>query len=161
MQPTFDTNKYWNDTDDGSGVAYTSNEDEPHSRANPPTTETAVITTAEGIDEYNVDWKNTENSENPERTAVKLLHATQKMIDTWRWYAMRWLNNAISQLSRACGLDVEGTCKLLRELRKNDVASCSRIMAYFQDRRHAKDNTSARNELKETWIAPPVSPHSK
>ena len=78
MQPTFDTNEYWNDTDDGSGVAYTSNEDEPHSRANPPTTETADITTAEGIDEYNVDWKNIENSENPERTAAKLLHATQQ-----------------------------------------------------------------------------------
>jgi len=66
VQPTFDTNKYWNDTDDGSGVAYTSNEDEPHSRANPPPAKPQPsqqpTASAEGIDEYNVDWKNIESS---------------------------------------------------------------------------------------------------
>ena len=139
VQSTFDKNEYCDDTDDGNGVAYTSNEDEPHSRANPPATETEGVTTAEGIGEYDVDWNNIESSENPERTAVKLLHA--------RWWTMRWSNNAISHLSlsRACGLDVEGTCKLSRELRKTMLHHAREMWYTAMDRRHAKDNASAHN----------------
>ena len=36
VQPTFDKNEYWNDTDGDSDVAYTSNEDEPRNRVTHP-----------------------------------------------------------------------------------------------------------------------------
>ena len=63
---------------------------------------------------------------------------------------MRWPNNAISHLSsRACRLQTEGTYRLFRELRQTPMHYVRELWYVATDRRHAKENTEARNELKE------------
>lgn len=62
---------------------------------------------------------------------------------------MRWPTNAISLVARACRLDTEGTYELFRELRKAPVKHVRELWLVGMDRRHAAENTLARNTRHE------------
>ena len=51
-------------------------------------------------------------------TVRRKLDSARQTVDTSRWWTLRWPNNAISLLGTACGLNTDGTYKLLREMRK-------------------------------------------
>ena len=46
----------------------------------------------------------------------------------------------------------EGTCKLLRELRKESLTHVRELWLVGMDRRHAAENTLARNTSREQWL---------
>ena len=62
---------------------------------------------------------------------------------------MRWPTNAISLIARACRLDTEGNCKMFRALRKAPVEYVRELWLVGMDRRHAAENTLARNTKRE------------
>ena len=74
------------------------------------------------------------------------------MVDTSRWWTLRWPNSAISLLGTACGLSTEGTFELLRRLRKVTVHHVRELWAVLMDRCHAADNVAKRAALKEEWL---------
>ena len=65
---------------------------------------------------------------------------------------MRWPNSAISLLGTACGLNTEGTFKLLRKLRKVMVHHVRELCAVVMDRHRAADNVAKRASRKEEWL---------
>ena len=76
------------------------------------------VRAATGDAAYNDDWNGIGSSNDPALAALRLLHSARQMVDTSRWWTLRWPNSAISLLGTACGLDTGGTFKLLRKLRK-------------------------------------------
>jgi hypothetical protein len=74
------------------------------------------------------------------------------MVDTSRWWTLRWPNSAILLLGTACGLNTEGTFKLLRKLRKVMVQHVRELWAVVMDRHHAAGNVAKRESLKEEWL---------
>ena len=77
-----------------------------------------VVTTAIGEETYERDWDVFERAGLPQLAAAKLLLAARIMADASRWWTMRWPQNAVSLLSRACSLDTGKTAKLFRKLRE-------------------------------------------
>ena len=67
------------------------------------------VRTATGDAEYNADWNGIESSNDPTLATLRLLHSARQMVDTSRWWTLRWPNSAISLLGTACGLSTEGT----------------------------------------------------
>ena len=74
------------------------------------------------------------------------------MVDTSRWWTLRWPNSAISLLGTVCGLSTEGTFKLLRVLRKVMIQHARELWAVVMDRRHAAGNVAKRTALKDEWL---------
>ena len=72
-----------------------------------------TVRTATGDAAYNVDWNGIATSDDPTLATLWLLHSARQMVDTSRWWTLRCPNNAISLLDTACGLNTEGTYKLL------------------------------------------------
>ena len=110
------------------------------------------VRTATGDAEYNADWNGIDSSDDPTLATLRLLHSARQMVDTSRWWTLRWPNSAISLLGTACGLSTEGTFKLLRRLRKVTVHHVRELWAVVMDRRHAADNVAKRAALKEEWL---------
>ena len=154
VQPTCDCDEHW-DTDDDSVTDLTDDGGRDGDDAGAPRSaaaKTGTVTTATGSERYAIDWDGVEAVEQPTRAAARLLHNARQMVDTSRWWTLRWPNNAISHLGRAYGLETEGLCKMCRELRKATVLHVRELWLTVMDRRHAADNASARNKLKESWL---------
>ena len=73
------------------------------------------------------------------------------MLDTSRWWTMRWPTNAISLLSFSCGLDAEQTFKLFRALRLTMLNYVRELWFTLMDRRHAASNVYACAFLRIDW----------
>jgi len=94
-----------------------------------------------------------DSSDDPTLAMLRLLHSARQMVDTsrWWWWTLHWPNSAISLLGTACGLNTEGTFKLLRKLRKVVAQHVRELWAVVMDRRHAADNVANRESLKDEW----------
>ena len=150
--PTFECNAYFDgDTDGDSDDAADEPSDGTHA-AEERSGVTAAVATAAGAVDYVVDWDGVESSPRPTRRATQLLYRARQMVDTPRWWTMRWPTNAISLVARACRLDTEGIYKLLWELRKESVTHVRELWLVGMDRRHAAENTLARNTTREQWL---------
>ena len=110
------------------------------------------VRTAKGDAEYNSDWNGIGSSDDPALATLRLLHSARQMVDTSRWWTLRWPNSEISLLGTASGLNTEGTFKLLRKLRKVMVHHVRELWAVVMDRHHAADNVAKRASLKEEWL---------
>ena len=98
----------------GGGAEVDSDGDEtdltggPSEPPDSPTRTTATITTtAQCPIDYNVDWDGVEGAADPCLAAVALLHVARRSVDTSRWWTMRWPQNAVSLVGRACALSIE------------------------------------------------------
>jgi len=143
--PTFDAAAHWDcDTDDEV-------EDLTSDAETVPLTATSLgcVSTAAGQESFDRDWDGIEASSNPTHTAARLLHKARQMIDTSRWWTMRWPSNSISLLSRACDIDIEKAYKLFRSLRLTMLSYVRELWLTVMERRHVKDNTEQRNLVKE------------
>ena len=154
VPPTFDQREHWDeDSDDDDGTDTTDG-------AADATTDAAeldigaemAVRTATGDAAYNVDWNGIGSLHDPTLATLRLLHSARQTIDTSRWWALRWSNNAISLLGTACGLNTEGTCKLFREMRKVMLQHVRELWAVVMDRRDAADNEVKRAALKDEWL---------
>ena len=146
--PTFDAAAHWDcDTDDEV-------EDLTSDAETVPLTATSLgcVSTAAGQESFDRDWDGIEASSNPTHTAARLLHKARQMIDTSRWWTMRWPSNSISLLSRACDIDIEKAYKLFRSLRLTMLSHVRELWLTVMERRHVKDNTEQRNLVKEDWL---------
>ena len=77
-----------------------------------------TLRTATGDAAYNADWNGIGSLDDPTLATLRLLHSARQTVDTSRWWTLlRWPNNAISLLGTACGLNTEGTYKMLRVMR--------------------------------------------
>ena len=91
------------------------------------------VRTAKGDAEYNADWNGIGSSDDPTLATLRLLHSARQMVDTSRWWTLRWPNSAISLLGTACGLNTEGTCGALPVVGSgNRSASCFSIGRFEQ-----------------------------
>ena len=111
-----------------------------------------TVRTATGDAAYNVDWNGTNSLDDPALATLRLLHSARQMVDTSRWWTLRWPNNAISLLGTACGLNAEGTYKFLRVMRKVVLQHVRELWAVVMNRRHAADNEAKRAALKDEWL---------
>ena len=101
--PTFDRREHWGDDSDDDGVTDLTDVTTDATAE----TDAAVATkvrTATGDAEYNADWNGIDSSDDPTLTTLRLLHSARQMVDTSRWWTLRWPNSAISLLGTACGL---------------------------------------------------------
>ena len=60
------------------------------------------VRTATGDADYNVDWNGIGSSDDPTLATLRLLHSARQMVDTSRWWTLRWPNSSISLLGTAC-----------------------------------------------------------
>ena len=141
--PTFDRREQWEEDSDDDDVANLTN------GAAGVTTDAAesaaaakkTARTATGDAAYNVDWNEINSSDDPILATLRLLHSARQMVDTSRWWTLRWPNDAISLLSTACGLNTEGAYKLLRVMRKVVLQHVRELWAVVMDRRDMRRTT--------------------
>ena len=55
-------------------------------------------------DRYDVDWDDIDGAQSPTVEAAGLIHTARQMVDTSRWWIMRWPRNATALLVRAGSL---------------------------------------------------------
>ena len=120
--------------------------------AEPDAAAVRKVRTATGDAAYNADWNGIDSSDDPALATLRLLHSARQMVDTSRWWALRWPNSAISLLGTACDLSAEGTFQLLRVLLKVMIPHVRELWAVVMDRRHAADNEAKRAVLKDDWL---------
>ena len=133
-------------TYDASG--FDSNEDEGD--ADRATGSTASVTKR---DQYDADWDDIDSAQRPAMEVARLMHTARQMVDTPRWWLMRWPRNATSLLVRAGGLKDDEACKLLRALRVTAVKFGLGLASQPKARRGAKEATDARAALRKRWVA--------
>ena len=144
--PTFDPEVHWGDESDDEIIDLTD--------AAPATAQPAKCTsiqTAQGTETYQADWGGVEAAKRPTHEAAKCLHRARQMVDSSRWWALRWPNNAISLFSRACGLNIEKTRKFFRRLRLVMTRYIADLWQIIIERRHAQDIKMARVLLRVDW----------
>ena len=151
IHPTFDRREHWGDDSDDDDVTDLTDVT-TDATAETDAAAATKVRTAKGDAEYNADWNGIDSSDDPTLATLRLLHSARQMVDTSRWWTLRWPNSAISLLGTACGLSTEGTFKLLRRLRKVTVHHVRELWAVVMDRRHAADNVAKRAALKEEWL---------
>ena len=81
------------------------------------------------------------------------MNTARQMVDTSRWWLMRWPRNATSLLVRAGGLKDDEACKLFRALRVTAVKYGLELASQSKERRDAKEATDARAVLRKRWVA--------
>ena len=64
--------------------------------------------------------------------AVELLHVARQSVDTSRWWAMRWPQNAVSLVGRAGALSPAKTCKLMRALCKHALNYLGQMWMFWR-----------------------------
>ena len=151
--PNFDRREHWeDDSDDGDVTDLTDGAIDVTATAEADAAAMTRVRTAKGDAGYNVDWNGIGSSDGPALATLRLLHSARQMVDTSRWWTLRWPNSAISLLGTACSLNTEGTYKLLRKLRKLAVHHVRELWAVVIDRRPPADNVAKRASLKEEWL---------
>ena len=111
---------------------------------------TAPITKRE---QYDADWDDIGSAHRPAMEAAWLMHTAHQMVDTPRWWLMRWPRNAPSLLVRAGGLRDDEACKLFRALRVTAVKLGLVLASQPKARRDFKEATDARAVLQKRWVA--------
>ena len=61
------------------------------------------------------DWDDVDVAQSPAIEAARLLHTARQMVDTSRWWLMRWPRNATALLVRAAFGGMEGDVRMMRE----------------------------------------------
>ena len=141
--PTFDPSVYWGvnaDTDDGDSDSDAADN-----------VETSLVT-AKGNETYSSDWDQIESSASPALASARLLHEARRMTDVSRWWTLRWTNNAVSLLSRACSIGTGKSCKLFRKLRRITISYASELWLTIADRRHDTDDQIEKEAVKAKWL---------
>ena len=132
-------------THDASGFDSDDNEDETDRAEG----STAPITQRE---QYDVDWDDIDSARRPAMEAARLLYTARQMVDTSRWWLMRWPRNATSLLVRAGGLNDDEACKLFRALRVTAVKFGLELASQSTARRDAKEASDARTALRKRCV---------
>ena len=89
----------------------------------------------------------------PAVEAARLLNTARQMVDTPRWWLMRWPRNTTALLVRAGSLKDDEASKLFRALRVTAVRFGLELAALPKARRDAKEATDARAALRKRWVA--------
>jgi len=92
--------------------------DDDEGDADRATVSTASITKR---DQYDFDWDDIDSAHRPAMEAEHLMHTARQIVDTPRWWLMRWPRNEASLLVRAGTLNDDEACKLLHALRVTAV----------------------------------------
>ena len=95
-------------------------------------------------DQYDIDWDDINDAQTPTMEAARLLHTARQMVDTSRWWLMRWPRNATALLVRAGNLDDDEASKLFRALRVSAIRFGLELAALPKARRDAVDAANAR-----------------
>ena len=74
------------------------------------------------------------------------------MVDTSRWWLMRWPRNTPSLLVRAGNLNDDEACKLFRALRVSAVKVGLELASQPAARRDAMEASDARTALRKRWV---------
>ena len=154
VPPTFDRREHWEeDSDDEDTTDLTDGvADATTDAAKSGAAAKKTVRTATGDAAYNADWNGIDSSDDPTLAPLRLLHSARHLVDTSRWWTLRWPNNAISLLGTACGLNTEGTYTLLRVMRELMLQHVRELWAVVMDRRHEADNEAKRAALKDEWL---------
>ena len=133
-------------THDASGF----DSDDDQDDAERATGSTASITKR---DQYDIDWDDIDSAQRSAMEAARLMHTARQMVDTSRWWLMRWLRNATSLLVRAGGLKDDDACKLFRALRVTAVRFGLELATQSKARRDVAEAKDARTALRKRWVA--------
>ena len=104
-------------------------------------------------DQYDIDWDDINDAQTPTMEAARLLHTARQMVDTSRWWLMRWPRNATALLVRAGSLDDDEASKLFRALRVSAIRFGLELASLPKARRDAEDAANARTALSKRWVA--------
>ena len=85
--------------------------------------------------------------------AARLLHTARRMVDTSRWWLMRWPRNATALLVRAGSLKDDEVSKIFRAMRVTVARFGLELAALPKARHDAKEATDARAALRKRWVA--------
>ena len=80
------------------------------------------------------------------------MHTARQIVDTPRWWLMRWPRNEASLLVRAGALNDDEACKLFRALRVAAVKFGLELASQPKARRDAKEVSDARTALRKRWV---------
>ena len=104
-------------------------------------------------DRYDVDWDDIDGAQSPTVEAARLLHTARQMVDTSRWWLMRWPRNATALLVRAGSLQDDEASKLFRALRVTAIRFGLELAALPKARHDAKEAADACTALRKRWVA--------
>ena len=104
-------------------------------------------------DRYDVDWDDIDGAQSPTVEAAGLLHTARQMVDTSRWWLVRWPRNTTALLVRAGSPKDDEASKLFRALRGTAIRFGLELAALPKARHDAKEATDARTALRKRWVA--------
>ena len=106
-------------------------------------------------DQYDIDWDDIDDAQQPAVAveAARFLYTAHRMVDTSRWWLMRWSRNATALLLRAGSLKDDEASKLFRALRVTAVRFGLELAALPKERHDTKEATDARAALRKRWVA--------
>ena len=91
-------------------------------------------------------------AQRPAMGAARLLHTARQMVDTSRWWLIRWSRNATALLVRAGSLTDDEASKLFRALRVTAVRFGLELAALPKARHDAKEAADARTALRKRCV---------
>ena len=122
--------------------------------SDPPKRRTAAIRTAKDLIDYNMDWDGAEGAADPCLAALELLRTARQSVDTWRWWTMRWSQNAVRLVGRAGSLSPGKTQKLTRALRKHAPNYLGQLWMLTSDQRHEKEGHHFPDDRAQSRLVP-------
>jgi hypothetical protein len=134
----FDENAHW-----GGPPADESDDDEPHEQGH--------IRAPSGMVPYDKDWDGIGRSTDKVVASLRMLHRIRSMVDTSRWWMMKWPVAAVGFLTTALGTTQDGGHKYIRRLRALTVKHMGELWTAQVTRRRSEDDSEVMTDLQRQW----------
>ena len=134
----FDENAHW-----GGPAADESDGDERHEQGH--------VRAPSGEVPYDKDWGGLERASDKVAASLRLLHRIRSIVDTSRWWMMKWPVAAVSFLTTVLGATPDEGHKYIRRLRAVTVKHMGDLWAAQVTRRREADDSEAMEDLQQQW----------
>ena len=135
---TFDENAHW-----GGFPADEADGDELHEQGH--------IRAPDGMVAYDKDWDGIDRATDKVTASLRMLHRVRSMVDTSRWWMMKWPVAAVGFLATAMGTTPDAGHKYIRRLRALTVKHMGELWTAQVTRRRAEDDSEVMTDLREQW----------
>ena len=134
----FDENAHW-----GGPPADEPDGDELHEQGH--------ICAPDGAVPYDKDWDGIARAADKVTASLRMLHRVRSMVDTSRWWMMKWPVAAVGFVTTAMGATPDEGHKYIRRLRALTVKHMGELWAAQVTRRRGEDDSEVMADLQGQW----------
>ena len=100
---------------------------------------------------YDRDWDGIDRATDKVTASLRMLHRVRSMVDTSRWWMMKWPVAAVGFLTTAMGTTPDAGHKYIRRLRALTIKHMGILWAAQVTRRRGEDDSEVMTDLREQW----------